>query len=116
MALISLTLFSACCTLLTVVGVVFFNVPLMLVLQIYLEFCAVLVFLGLILSLILPIRISGQKTRTRVSEDSLTKATQSSRDADNSQAPLDASIGYTRLISDYQQLEPIQSAVDKYER
>ena len=116
MALIPITLLSAFCTLMAVICVVFFDVRVLLILQIYLGLVAVLVFFGVIASLILPIGSSGNQSRTRRIQSSLPNGPPSSHDVKSSQTPQGASIVYARLMTEYQKLGPIQSAAVKSRR
>jgi hypothetical protein len=110
MALIILTLFGACCTLSAVFAVILFDVSTLLVLQIYLGVCATLVFFGLILSLVLPHKALGRQTESRGNVALKVKRDQMGRDPGSSQAPLVPSARYTKLVRNYQHLEPIQTA------
>ena len=102
MALISFTLFGAFCTLLAAIGVVFFDVSVLLILQIYLGFCATLVFLGLAFSLTLPQKGSGRRRGERRKRGFFTKGGELLNDTDRLQTQLVASAGGSAQASQRQ--------------
>ena len=95
MTLVLFTLFGACCTLLAAVGIAFFDVSVLLVLQIYFGFCATLVLLGLILSFVLPHKAMDQHAESRGSGTPVDRRNQTGHNASCSQTPLVAAVRHT---------------------
>lgn len=116
MAVISLMLFSVCCTLLALFGVILFDVPVMLILRIYLGYCATLVLLALILSRFLPKAPESSGAGEREKDALLTKRIQSEQNANNTKVSTASSAGYKKLVKDYRRLGPLQATKAKSER